>query len=109
MLGVSKPQRPRLLDMNSWSGSMWPRQSSRRTRRMRLLDIPRPYRASNASEVWTAGLIGGVVGALLVSAFWYVQTQTRVSQQTTRQLGLGSQGQSPDRSHIQMSSHPARQ
>jgi hypothetical protein len=81
----------------------------RKSQRARLLDTARHYHVPASSDVWTAGLIGGIVGAFLVGACWYMQTKNRAGQRISRQLGLSSQGQSPNRSHIQISSHPARQ
>lgn len=67
------------------------------------------YREPERLRTWTIGLVGGAIGMLVVGALWYVRTQTRAQQQTPKRLGLSRHGQSPSRSHIQMSSHPARQ
>jgi hypothetical protein len=57
-------------------------------------------------SAWTAGLLGGAIGVLAMGVFWYVQTKTR--RQPQAPLRPGHQGQAPARSHIQLSSHPAR-
>jgi hypothetical protein len=60
-------------------------------------------------SAWSAGLLGGAIGVLVMGVFWYVQTKARGQSQALRQLHTGRQGQAPARSHIQLLSHPARQ
>lgn len=77
---------------------------------MRLLHInshyyPEPERWN----MWTAGLVGGAIGMLVIGTLWYMQTKTQTRQQIPKRLGLSRHGQAPARSHIQLFSHPARQ
>ena len=58
---------------------------------------------------WASALIGGVVGLLLASAFWGMQRHARGRPQPLQQRDLSRLGQAPSRSHIQLSTHPARQ
>jgi hypothetical protein len=57
----------------------------------------------------TVALIGGVVGMLLASAFWWMRSTARSRQYQLPQLQLNRLGQAPSRAHIQLRSHPARQ
>jgi hypothetical protein len=70
------------------------------------------YRHDYANEPrreWTAGLIGGVVGMLIMGTLWRVLSNTRSKRQERQAQRLSYYGQAPNRSHIQLSSHPARQ
>jgi hypothetical protein len=58
---------------------------------------------------WTAGLLGGAIGMMVVGALWYVRSQPRSLQKRPEQRALPRHGQAPSRSHVQMASHPARQ
>lgn len=76
---------------------------------MHLWNLHSHYNEPKWRNTWTAGLVGGAIGILIMGAFWYMQTKGRPRQRTPRQLGLGRHGQAPARSHIQLFSHPARQ
>jgi hypothetical protein len=67
------------------------------------------YREPTRWNSWTAGLVGGAIGMMVVGVLWYVRSQTRPLQQSPKQRGLQRHGQAPSRSHVQMASHPARQ
>jgi len=71
--------------------------------------INRWYREPERWTPWTAGLLGGALGMMVVGALWYVQSQTRSPQQSPKRRSLPQHGQAPSRSHIQLASHPARQ
>lgn len=58
---------------------------------------------------WTAGLVGGALGMMVVGALWYMRSRTQTLQQSPERRSLPQHGQAPSRSHIQMASHPARQ
>jgi hypothetical protein len=67
------------------------------------------YREPERWNNWTAGLLGGAIGMMVVGALWYVRSQPRSLPQSSRQRALPQHGQAPSRSHVQMASHPARQ
>jgi hypothetical protein len=67
------------------------------------------YREPKRWNRWTAGLLGGAIGMMVVGALWYVRSQPRSLQQRPKQRALPRHGQAPSRSHVQMTSHPARQ
>lgn len=67
------------------------------------------YREPERWTPWTAGLVGGALGMMVVGALWYVQSQTRPPRQGSERRSLPQHGQAPSRSHIQLASHPARQ
>ena len=67
------------------------------------------YREPERRTPWTAGLVGGALGMMVVGALWYVQSRTRIPHQSPKRRGLQRHGQAPSRSHIQLASHPARQ
>jgi hypothetical protein len=69
----------------------------------------RLYHEPKGWNNWTAGLLGGAIGMMVVGALWYVRSQPRSLQQRPQQRALPQHGQAPSRSHVQMASHPARQ
>jgi hypothetical protein len=76
---------------------------------MHLLHMNTHSRAPERWSMWTAGLIGGAIGIVVMGTLWYRQTKTQTRQQIPKRLGLSRYGQRPARSHIQLFSHPARQ
>jgi hypothetical protein len=68
----------------------------------------RQYNVPDRRHTWTAGLLGGAIGLLVMGAFWYRQTKVGSRPHEPRPLGIGHQGQAPARSHIQLLAHPAR-
>ena len=76
---------------------------------MRAWNLSSSYRKPKGLDAWTAGLIGGVLGILLMGALRYLKTRSTAGPRAPKQLDLGRHGQAPDRSHIQLFSHPARQ
>jgi hypothetical protein len=76
---------------------------------MRLLPMNSHDHEPERWSMWTAGLIGGAVGLVVMGTLWYMQTKTQSRPQIPKRLGLSRQGQKPARSHIQLFSHPARQ
>jgi hypothetical protein len=67
----------------------------------------RHYYEDEPRHEWTAGLIGGMVGMLIMGTVWMIMNNTRSKRQDRQAPRLS--GQAPHRSHIQLSSHPARQ
>ena len=67
------------------------------------------YREPERRTPWTAGLVGGALGVMVVGMLWYVQSRIRMTQQSPKRRGLQRHGQAPSRSHVQLASHPARQ
>ena len=76
---------------------------------MRLGSLNHQYHAPERWHTWTAGLIGGAIGLLVMGACWYIQMKARSRSRVPQQRGVSRQGQAPARSHIQLFSHPARQ
>jgi hypothetical protein len=75
---------------------------------MRLGSLNSQYDAPDRWQTWTAGLIGGAIGLLVMGVCWYMQTKARSQPREPKQLDISRQGQAPARSHIQLFSHPAR-
>ena len=69
----------------------------------------RLYREPERWTPWTAGLVGGAIGMMVVGALWYVQSRPRMPLQSPERRGLQRHGQAPSRSHVELASHPARQ
>jgi hypothetical protein len=67
------------------------------------------YAESEPWNGWTVALLGGMVGMLLASAFWWLQSRAKPRPHQLKHLDLSRLGQAPARSHVQLSSHPARQ
>jgi hypothetical protein len=76
---------------------------------MRHESLNSQYYAPERWQTWTAGLIGGAVGLLVMGACWYMQTKAQSRPRIPQQRDVSRQGQAPARSHIQLFSHPARQ
>jgi hypothetical protein len=75
---------------------------------MRLGSLNHQYYAPERWSTWTAGLIGGAIGLLVMGACWYMGTKAQSRPRALQQPGVSRQGQAPARSHIQLFSHPAR-
>jgi hypothetical protein len=71
--------------------------------------IQRGYQQPNGWTSWTAGLVGGALGMMVMGAVWYVRSQSRSRLHSRAQRESPQLGQAPSRSHVQMASHPARQ
>ena len=69
----------------------------------------RSYREPEYWKPWTAGVVGGAIGMMVVGALWYVQSRPRMPLQSPERRSLQRHGQAPSRSHVQLASHPARQ
>jgi hypothetical protein len=48
---------------------------------MHLLHMNSHYRAPERWNMWTAGLIGGAIGIVVMGTLWYMQTKTQTRQQ----------------------------